>query len=137
MGAVSSLAVASTLLSSTDCAQRRGAEKPAWDICSAFSGLGGVDVKIVNDCTEDVVVTVYDMSTEPRSVVLAHERINGFTTVPLSLVAALGLGHKRPATATHAGAHDCGRRAQFKSEFQDPEPSDLERPKNTPRRGPY
>ena len=54
---------------------------------SAFGGLGGVDVKIVNDGTEDVIVTVYDMSTEPRSVVLAHERINGFTTVPLSLAA--------------------------------------------------
>jgi hypothetical protein len=53
----------------------------------AFGGLGGVDVKIVNDGTADVVVTLYDMSTEPRSVVLAHERINGFTAVPLSLAA--------------------------------------------------
>jgi hypothetical protein len=61
---------------------------------SAFGGIGGVDVKIVNDGTEDVVVTVYDMSTEPRSVVLAHERMNGFTTVPLSLAAdASGLAN--------------------------------------------
>jgi len=53
----------------------------------ALGGLNGVDVKITNDGTEDIVVTVYDTSTDPNSVVLAHERINGFTSVPVSLVA--------------------------------------------------
>jgi hypothetical protein len=52
---------------------------------TAVGGLNGVDVTITNDGTEDVVVTVYDTSTQPNAVVLAHERINGFTRIPISL----------------------------------------------------
>jgi hypothetical protein len=52
---------------------------------AAVGGLNGVDVTISNDGTEDVVVTVYDTSTQPNSVVLSHERINGFTRIPVSL----------------------------------------------------
>ncbi len=52
---------------------------------AAVGGLNGVDVTISNDGTEDVVVTVYDTSTQPSSVVLSHERINGFTRIPVSL----------------------------------------------------
>jgi hypothetical protein len=52
---------------------------------AALGGLNGVDVTITNDGTEDVVVTVYDTSTRPRSVVMSHERINGFTRIPVSL----------------------------------------------------
>jgi hypothetical protein len=47
----------------------------------------GVAVKITNDGTEDIVVTVYDMNTNPLRVVLSNARINGFTSVPISLVA--------------------------------------------------
>ncbi len=54
---------------------------------TAVGGLNGVDVTITNDGTEDVVVTVYDMSLKPESVVLSHERINGFTNIPVSLSA--------------------------------------------------
>jgi hypothetical protein len=54
---------------------------------AAVGGLNGVDVVITNDGTEDVVVTVYDTSTQPSSVVLSHERINGFTRIPVSLAA--------------------------------------------------
>ena len=46
----------------------------------------GVDVKITNDGTQDIVVTVYDMNTSPQRAVLANARINGFTSVPISLV---------------------------------------------------
>jgi hypothetical protein len=53
----------------------------------ALGGLNGIDVKITNDGTEDIVVTVYDTSTEPNAIVLSHERINGFTSVPISLAA--------------------------------------------------
>jgi hypothetical protein len=52
---------------------------------AAVGGLNGVDVTISNDGTDDVVVTVYDTSTQPSSVVLSHERINGFTRIPVSL----------------------------------------------------
>lgn len=51
---------------------------------AAMGGLNGVDVTISNDETQDVLVTVFDTSTHPRSVVLS-ERINGFTRIPVSL----------------------------------------------------
>jgi hypothetical protein len=53
----------------------------------AVGGLNGVDVTIANDGTEDVIVTLYDMSTQPNGVVFARERINGFTKIPVSLAA--------------------------------------------------
>lgn len=46
----------------------------------------GVEVKITNDGTEDILVTVYDTTTNPERVVLTRQRINGFTSVPISLV---------------------------------------------------
>ena len=52
---------------------------------AAVGGLNGVDVVINNDSTDDVMVTVYDTSTHPTSVVLASERINGFTHIPVAL----------------------------------------------------
>src|ERR1700733_4607637 len=53
---------------------------------TALSGEG-VEVKITNDGTEDIVVTVYDMNTSPERVVLANAHINGFTSVPITLTA--------------------------------------------------
>ena len=50
-------------------------------------GGEGVEVKITNDSTEDIMVTVYDMSTNPGRVVLANARINGFTSIPIALTA--------------------------------------------------
>ena len=52
---------------------------------AAVGGLNGVDVVITNDSTDDVMVTVYDTSTHPSSVLLASERINGFTKIPVAL----------------------------------------------------
>jgi len=49
-------------------------------------GGEGVEVKITNDGTEDILVTVYDMNTSPQRVVLTNARINGFTSVPVTLV---------------------------------------------------
>lgn len=57
---------------------------------TALGGLNGVDVTIANDGTEDVLVTVYDTSTQPSSMVLSRERINGFTKIPVSLAADEG-----------------------------------------------
>jgi hypothetical protein len=55
----------------------------------AGTALGGegVEVKITNDGTEDIVLTVYDMNTDPGRVVLTNAHINGFTSVPVTLVA--------------------------------------------------
>ncbi len=52
----------------------------------AALGGEGVQVKITNDGTEDIVVTVYDMNTRPQRVVLENARINGFASVPVTLV---------------------------------------------------
>lgn len=73
-------------------------------------GGEGVDVKITNDGTEDIVVTVYDMNTNPERVVLTNERINGFTSVPVSLVAdATGKANLSwTATSTDAVFPKCG-----------------------------
>ena len=81
---------------------------------SAIGGLNGVDVKITNDGTEDVVVTVYDTSTQPNSVVLSHERINGFTQIPVSLSADdSGRGNLAwTAVSADPGSHKCGHAAR-------------------------
>ncbi len=73
----------------------------------------GVDVKITNDGTEDIVVTVYDMNTRPKRVVLINARINGFTSVPISVVAdAGGKAHVSwTATSTDADFPRCGHAA--------------------------
>jgi hypothetical protein len=47
----------------------------------------GVAVTITNDGAEDILVTVYDKSTNPQRLVLNNARVNGFTSVPISLVA--------------------------------------------------
>jgi hypothetical protein len=47
----------------------------------------GVDLKITNDSVIDVFVTVQDMNMNPNVIVLSHERINGFASVPLSVSA--------------------------------------------------
>jgi len=70
----------------------------------------GVDVKITNDGTEDILVTVYDMNARPHRVVLTNARINGFTSVPVSLIAdASGLANLRwTATNTDHSFPKCG-----------------------------
>jgi hypothetical protein len=50
-------------------------------------GGEGVQVKITNDGTQDIVVTVYDMNATPRAILLQNARINGFTSVPVSAIA--------------------------------------------------
>jgi hypothetical protein len=46
----------------------------------------GVAVTITNDGAEDIMVTVYDKSANPQRLVLNNTRMNGFTSVPISLV---------------------------------------------------
>jgi hypothetical protein len=57
-------------------------------LLSAGVALGGegVQVKVTNDGTEDIVVTVYDMNSNPQHAVLENARINGFTSVPINVV---------------------------------------------------
>lgn len=70
----------------------------------------GVAVKITNNGTDAVVVTIYDMSTRPYQVVLMDARINGFTSVPVSVLAdSTGKANLRwTATSVDARDHKCG-----------------------------
>ena len=78
----------------------------------AGTALGGegVEVKITNDGTEDIVVTVYDMNTSPGRVVLTNAHINGFTSVPVTLIAdASGMANLAwTATSTDPTFPKCG-----------------------------
>jgi hypothetical protein len=73
-------------------------------------GGEGVQVKITNDGTQDIVVTVYDMNANPRVILLRNARINGFTSVPVSAIAD-ATGHANlswTATSTDATSTRCG-----------------------------
>lgn len=70
-----------------------------------------VAIRISNDDTDDVIVTVYDMNAEPPGAVVVHQRINGFAWIPVSVTAgAAGMGHVRwTATSAIPGQHRCGQ----------------------------
>jgi hypothetical protein len=78
----------------------------------AGTALGGegVQVKITNDGTEDILVTVYDMNTQPQKMVLTNARINGFTSVSISLVGdAAGKANLTwTATSVDPASRKCG-----------------------------
>jgi hypothetical protein len=80
-------------------------------LAGTAQGDEGLDVKITNDGTEVIVVTVYDVSASPDRMVLAHARINGFSSVPISVVAdASGRAHLRwTATGTDPSFPKCGQ----------------------------
>jgi hypothetical protein len=46
---------------------------------------GDVAITITNDNTDDVVVSVYDMNTTPKSKLLSQQRISGFASIPMSV----------------------------------------------------
>jgi hypothetical protein len=79
---------------------------------TAGTALGGegVQVKITNDGTQDIVVTVYDMNANPQRILLQNARINGFTSVPISAIAdATGRANLSwTATSADATSKMCG-----------------------------
>jgi hypothetical protein len=70
-----------------------------------------VSIRISNDGTDDILVTVYDMNAEPPGAVIVRQRINGFAWIPVSVVAGrAGFGHVQwTATSAAAGVHLCGQ----------------------------
>src|SRR6202453_1100075 len=75
---------------------------PACLLALACLSMGGpparaddtVSITIANDTTDDILVTVYDMNTQPHGKVLDGQRISGFASVPISVAAgAGGTGH--------------------------------------------
>jgi hypothetical protein len=80
-------------------------------LAAGAAGSEGVQVKITNDGTRDIVVTVYDLNSNPQRVVLANAHINGFTSVPVNVV---GDAYGRANVAWEATSNDgvspkCGR----------------------------
>ena len=82
----------------------------------------GVQVQILNDGTEDVVVSVYDLSTRPRTVILENARINGFTSLPVSATTD-ATGHATiawTAVSVDPTARKCGRAASVQATGSEP-----------------
>jgi hypothetical protein len=73
-------------------------------------GGEGIQVKITNNGTQDIVVTVYDMNASPRAILLQNAHINGFTSVPVSAIAdATGRANLSwTATSSDATSTKCG-----------------------------
>jgi hypothetical protein len=67
--------------------------------CLTFAGAGAyaddkVAIKVTNDNNDDVIVSLFDMNTTPRTKLLSHQRINGFASIPISVTAdANGTAH--------------------------------------------
>ena len=68
-------------------------------------------LRISNNDTDDILVTVYDMNADPPGAVIVRQRINGFAWIPVSVSAgSAGFGHVRwTATSAAAGQHRCGQ----------------------------
>ncbi len=61
---------------------------------SIACGGDGINLTITNDGIADIFVTVYDISTKPATIVVEHQRVNGFTSFPISVNAdASGRGN--------------------------------------------
>jgi hypothetical protein len=77
---------------------------------AAAAAADGVAVNITNDGSEDIVVTVYDLTIGRDAVVLAHARMTGFTTIPLSVTAdASGMANLSwTAVTVDPDDHKCG-----------------------------
>ena len=56
-------------------------------LCMAAFGGDGINLTVTNDGIVDIYVTVYDVSTKPTTAVASHQRINGFTSIPISVSA--------------------------------------------------
>jgi hypothetical protein len=85
----------------------------ALSMASAVAHAGDtVTISITNDNTDDILVTVYDMNTQPHDKVLDGQRISGFASVPISVAAgAGGTGHVYwRATTLDPDRPRCGHR---------------------------
>jgi hypothetical protein len=85
------------------------ASLPLLMIGTALGGEG-IQIRITNDGTQDIVVTVYDMNAQPQRILLQNARINGFTSVPISAIGdATGRANLSwTATSTDAASPKCG-----------------------------
>jgi hypothetical protein len=83
-----------------------------WVSTSVVAGDGGLTITISNDSTSNLLVTVYDLNTDPAQKILASQVINGFATVSVSVSADdSGHGHLSwSATTVDRDMRQCGHR---------------------------
>ena len=69
-----------------------------------------VMIRIYNDDADDILLSVYDMNAQPPEAVIANQRINGFSWIPILVAAgAAGKGHvKWVARTVDPSFHRCG-----------------------------
>ncbi len=79
---------------------------------SVIAGDGGLTITISNDGTANILVTVYDLNTDPAQKILANQLINSFATVAVSVSSdASGHGHLSwSATTLDRDMRQCGHR---------------------------
>jgi hypothetical protein len=67
-------------------------------------------IRIYNDDADDIVLSVYDVNAQPPEAVIANQRINGFSWIPISVTAGgVGKGHvKWIARTVDPSFHRCG-----------------------------
>jgi hypothetical protein len=71
-----------------------------------------VMIRLYNDGSDAIVVSVYDMNTQPPEAVVFNQRINGFAWIPVSVTAgAVGKGHVEwTARTVDPSFRRCGHR---------------------------
>lgn len=69
-------------------------------------------ITVTNDNPDDVIVSLYDMNTKPRSKMLSRQRISGFASIPISVTPdADGNGHVYWTAISADPEHrKCGRK---------------------------
>jgi hypothetical protein len=78
----------------------------------AALGSDGIPVKITNDTSNNVVVTVFDMNASPEKSALSNVTIYGFASLSIRVIpGGNGNGHIRwTATGGDASSRTCGHR---------------------------
>ncbi len=79
-------------------------------VVGVAQGSDGIAVKLTNDTSSNVVVTVIDMNVKPEQVLISNETIYGFASISVRISPdASGYGHIRwTATTGGAGSRSCG-----------------------------
>jgi hypothetical protein len=84
----------------------------AGTVADVALGSDGLTVKVTNDTSSNVVVTVIDMNVNPEQVLISNETIYGFASVTIHISPdASGYGHVRwTATSGGADSRACGHK---------------------------
>jgi hypothetical protein len=75
-------------------------------------GSDGIAVKVTNDTSSNVIVTVIDMNENPEQALISNQTIYGFASLSIRVSPdASGYGHIRwTATSGDAGSRTCGHK---------------------------